>query len=88
MSKRKRSLFLQRGVMIFSALATAAAVAPLLAGVIEGGIAATTASAEAATTTTEEKKESSVPPPRNPDRKKGLLWPWEKRQKAVDRVGC
>ena len=54
MSKRKRSLLLKRGVMIFSALATAAAVAPLLAGVIEGGVAATTASAEAATITTEE----------------------------------
>ena len=52
MSKRKRSLLLQRGVMVFSALATAAAVAPLLAGVIEGGGAA--AGAAAAATTTEE----------------------------------
>lgn len=50
MSKRKRSLLLQRGVMVFSALATVAAVVPLLAGVIEGGGAA----AAAATTTTEE----------------------------------
>ena len=60
MSKRKRSLLLQRGVMIFSALATAAAVAPLLAGVMEGGVAAATASAEAATTTTTEEEAVSV----------------------------
>ena len=57
MSKRKRSL--QKSWIVFSALATVAAMAPLLAGVIEGGGAAAGAGAGAAgaaatATTTEE----------------------------------